>query len=100
MVAARQRRPARCQQRVEALQVELAVGDPQRIPVPARDQAAIAERLAQTGDKVVQAAPGAGRRRLAPQRVDQAIVVERLVRVHQQHGEQEALSTLGQRHHP
>ena len=99
-LAARERRATLAHERVEPPRVELAVGDLQRVAAVARREPAVAERLAQPGDEVVQAAPRRRRRRLAPEPVDQPIARQRLVGVQQEDGEQDALPALLQRHGP
>jgi hypothetical protein len=99
-VAGAERGATLAHQHVELLGVELVIADHERVPPPARDQPAFAERLAQPGHEVVHAAPRARGRRVFPERVDEAIARQRLVRVQQEHGEQDALPTLGQRHRP
>ena len=63
-----------------------------------RDELPVAERLAQAGDEVVQAAAQRSPGEPPPQRVDQPVAGERLFGVQEQDREQEALPALGQRH--
>ena len=71
-------------QPVKELQIEFAVGDAQRVPMPLRDESAVPEPLAQARHEVVQTASGRRRRSLSPQRVDQAVARERLVGMEEQ----------------
>jgi hypothetical protein len=84
-------------QRVEALRVQLTVRDPQEISAALRDEAPVNHRFAKAGNQVVQAPRCRRRRRFSPQRVDQAVARDRLVRVQQQDREQYALAPLGER---
>ena len=70
----------------------------QRVAVPAGDELVLAERLAQRGHEVVQAARGAGRGVFAPQEVHQPLSVEHFAGVQRQHGEQQPLAALAECH--
>ena len=81
-------------ERVETRGVDVVVADDEPVAARLRDEVAVAERLAQRRDMVVQTARRRRRRCLAPQAVDQALTGDGRVRVHEQHGEQQSLAAL------
>ena len=96
-VPGRERDRAPLGQRREPLGVALAGHDVQDVAAVARDER-VADRAPDARDEVVQAARGRRRRRVLPQRIDQAVAGDDLIGVRQQHGKEEALAPLGQCH--
>jgi len=97
--AARERVPTLAQEPLEAIDVELAVLDPQRVAAPVRLEPvpfAVAERAPQAADVVLQHLRRGRRGRLAPQRVDQAIARDRLVAMQEQQHQHNALPALAE----
>ena len=80
------------QQRSEAIAVELTRLDDQEVAVPARLQALpLAERPTHARDLRLDALDGAGRRLVRPERLDEAVDRDDLVRMEQEHRNEEAL---------
>ena len=94
----RQRRPAPQRQRLlvallgeqplEAMQVELVVVDPEQVAGRPRLEPVVAQQPPQLGDLAVERGQRRRRRRLTPQRVDERVLRDDLVRPQQQHPEQ------------
>ena len=79
------------EQPLEPVQVELVVVDAERVAGRPRLQAIIVEQPTEAGDVAMQRGQRRRRRGLAPQRVDEDILRDDLVRAQQQHPEQRAL---------
>jgi hypothetical protein len=84
-------RPAIFDQESEAGEIELSVCDAEQVAGRLRLQAPTAEQLAHLGDVSLKRFVGGLRRLLVPERVDQAVGGDDLVRVHEQACEQRPL---------
>jgi hypothetical protein len=80
------------EQRAKAVEVELVRFDAQQVARRPRLEPAVAEQPAQPRHVAVQRRHRGGRRRLAPQRVEEPVLGDDLVRAQQQVAEQRALT--------
>ena len=84
------------EQPLEAVQVELVVVDAERVAGRPRLQPIVVQQPPQAGDVAMQRGQRRRRRGLAPQRVDEDILRDDLVRPQQQHPEQRALAAAAE----
>jgi hypothetical protein len=96
-IAVSQPAPAVREQLVEPFRVKLAWHQFQRVATALRDQAAVSDHPAQLRDVDVDAVQCAGRRRLAPQRVDQPVGRNGVTGVDEQDGQQRPLLASAER---
>ena len=90
----------RAHEALEAIDIELARLDSQEVPAWAALESIAAKRAAQPRDVSVERLLDARRRPLAPERVDQPVARDDLVRVQHEHGEQRALLRAAERDEP